>query len=133
MLKPEAITMGLIGEVLRRIIGKGLKITAMKLIRASKEEIEELYDMHRDKPFYEKLIKTIASMPILVMVVEGSDAVKVMRQLAGATDPSEAAKGTIRGDYGLNVTQNIVHTADGIENASREIRIFFKRDDVLEY
>jgi len=133
MLKPEAIAMGLIGEVLRRIESKGLKIAALKLIRASKKEIEDLYEMHKGKPFYERLIDAIASMPVVVMVVEGSNAIKVMRQLAGATNPSEAAKGTIRGDYGLNVTQNVVHTADGPENASREIRIFFKRDDVLEY
>jgi len=133
MLKPEAITMGLIGEVLIRIEKKGLKIAALKLIRASKKEIEALYEMHKGKSFYEKLINGIASMPVVIMVVEGLDAIKVMRQLAGATNPSEATKGTIRGDYGLNVTQNVIHTADGSEYALREIGIFFKRDDVLEY
>jgi nucleoside-diphosphate kinase len=133
MLKPEAIKMRIIGEIIRRIESKGLRVVALKLIKASKKHVEKLYEMHKDKPFYEKLVNWVASGPIVVMVVEGNSAINVMRELAGATNPAEAAPGTIRKDYGLNITQNVIHAADGPENALREIRIFFRRNNIFEY
>jgi len=132
-LKPEAVARGLIGEILTRIERKGLYIAAMKLMQMSREQAEKLYEMHRGKKFYEELIKHVTSSPVLAVVVEGPNAIKVLRKLAGATDPTEAEAGTIRGDYALQVTPNVIHAADSQENASREIPIFFSQKEILSY
>jgi len=132
-LKPEAVARGLIGEILMRIERKGLCIAAMKLTQMSREQAEKLYEMHRGKKFYEELIKHVTSSPVLALVVEGPNAIKVLRKLAGATDPTEAEAGTIRGDYALQVTPNVIHAADSRENASREIPIFFSQKEILSY
>lgn len=132
-LKPEAVARGLIGEILMRIERKDLCIAAMKLMQMSREQAEKLYEMHRGKKFYEELIKHVTSSPVLAVVVEGPNAIKVLRKLAGATDPTEAEAGTIRGDYALQVTPNVIHAADSQENASREIPIFFSQKEILSY
>ncbi|MET1123874.1 MAG: nucleoside-diphosphate kinase [Archaeoglobaceae archaeon] len=133
MLKPDAVQRGLIGEIIRRIERKGLKIVAMKMLRVDRALAERHYAEHRGKPFFEGLVDYITSSPVVAMVVEGKEAVKVVRTLVGATNPREAAPGTIRGDYGIDVGRNVIHASDSPESAEREINLFFKPDEILEY
>jgi len=132
-LKPGAVIRGLMGEIITRIERKGLKIAAMKLLRLNKEKAEELYEMHRGKTFFQELVAHVTSGPVLAMVVEGPNAIAVMRTLIGKTNPLEAGPGTIRGDYALNVTKNVIHASDSPENAEREIRIFFREEEIVNY
>jgi len=129
-LKPEAVLRGLMGEIIARIERKGLRIRAMKLHRMSREEAERLYDVHKGKEFFERLVRHVTSGPVLLMVIEGPRAVEAVRKLIGATDPVEAQPGTIRGDYGLDITQNIIHAADSPERALEEMRIFFTEEEI---
>ncbi|MGQ4891975.1 MAG: nucleoside-diphosphate kinase [Candidatus Njordarchaeia archaeon] len=133
MVKPDGVARGLIGEVISRIERKGLKIVAMKLIWMTKEQAEQLYAVHKGKPFYEGLIKYVTSGPVVVMVVKGPKAVEVIRSLIGATDPIKAAYGTIRGDYAMDISRNIVHASDSPENSLKERSIFFNEDEFLNY
>jgi len=132
-LKPDAIMRGLMGEIIARIERKGLKITAMKLLRLNREKAEELYEMHKGKEFFQELVAHVTSGPVLAMVIEGPNAIAVMRNLIGKTNPLNASPGTIRGDYALNVTKNVIHASDSPENAEREIRIFFREDEIVNY
>jgi len=124
---------GLIGEITARFEKKGLLITAMKLLWLSRDQAERLYQMHRGKEFYEKLVQHVTSGPVVAMVMEGPSAVSVVRSMIGKTDPTEAKPGTIRGDYALNVTKNVIHASDSPENAEREIKIFFKEGEIVRY
>lgn len=134
MLKPEAVTHRVIGEVIRRIESYGLRISALKLIHADpKTQVERLYEMHIGKPYYQKLLDHITAGPVVPMVVEGEDAVERMRRLIGTTDPTKAEVGTIRRDYGLSTTENVIHAADSPQNAEREIRIFFDEEEIVKY
>ncbi len=133
MLKPDAIQRGLIGELISRIERKGLKIAAMKLIQLDRKLAERQYEVHRGKGFFEELIKFVISSPVLVMVIEGEEAIKVIRGLMGATNPFEAAPGTIRGDLGLDLTKNLIHGSDSAETAAREIALFFGETEILDY
>jgi nucleoside-diphosphate kinase len=133
MLKPETIMRGLIGEVTARIEKRGFNVVAMRMVNVTPKQAETLYTMHKGKPFYNKLIRHILSGPVIVMVIEGPDVVKVLRQMIGATNPSRADIGTIRGDYGLTETKNVIHAADSLKNAKREIKIFFKSGEILSY
>ena len=124
--KPDAVERGLIGEIVGRLEAKGLRIVAADLRTIDEATAERHYAEHRDKPFFGDLVAFIGRSPALVMVVEGpDDAWKIVRGLMGATDPSEAAPGTIRGDLGLEVGENLVHGSDSAESADREIEIFF--------
>lgn len=129
-LKPEAVLRGLMGEIIARIERRGLRIRAMKLHRMTREEAERLYEVHRGKEFFERLVRHVTSGPVLLMVIEGPRAVAVLRRMIGATDPLEAQPGTIRGDYALDITRNIIHAADSRENAEREMRIFFTEEEI---
>ncbi|MCD6156841.1 MAG: nucleoside-diphosphate kinase [Euryarchaeota archaeon] len=133
MIKPDGVKRGLIGEVIRRLEQKGLKIVAMKMTILSKERAERQYEVHKEKPFYEDLIKYITSGPVVLMVVEGPSAVEVVRALVGSTDGRKATPGTIRGDFSLDIRKNIVHAADSKESAIREISIHFKEDEIIKY
>ena len=133
MLKPSTVTRGLIGNVLARIENKGLKIVAIKLTQMTQQQAEKLYAVHKGKPFYEELVRYVRSAPIVVMVVEGEEAVKVMRKLVGATNAKEAEPGTIRGDLANSNQKNAVHASDSVENAQNEMSIFFTPEEVLEY
>jgi len=133
IVKPGAVARGLIGEVISRIEKKGLKIVGLKMIKASKREAEELYSVHKGKHFYSELVDYITSSPIVVGVVEGEDAIQVVRRLIGPTNPKEAPPGTIRGDLGLSITQNVIHASDSKESAEREIKIFFREDEICSY
>ncbi|ADC64789.1 Nucleoside-diphosphate kinase [Ferroglobus placidus DSM 10642] len=133
MVKPDGVKRGLIGEVIKRIEQKGLKIVAMKMMEVSKELAEKHYAEHKEKPFFQSLISYITSGPVVAMVVEGKEAVKVMRNLVGKTNPIEASPGTIRGDFAMDIGRNIVHASDSLESAEREISLFFNEEEILSY
>ncbi len=132
-IKPEAIVRGLIGEIISRIERRGLTIAAMKLLQPTRVQAESIYEVHKGKTFYEPLVEHIASGPIFAMVVEGPNVVSFVRNMIGSTDPLEARPGTIRGDFALDVQKNIIHASDSLENAGREIPVFFKPDEILDY
>ena len=125
LIKPDGVRRGLTGEVLARIERKGLGIVAMDLRTVGKDLAETHYAEHVDKPFYGSLVEFITSGPLVALVAEGPRAIEAFRGLAGATDPVKAAPGTIRGDYALEVQDNIVHGSDSPDSAEREIKIFF--------
>ena len=125
MVKPDGVERGLVGEIVGRIEGAGLKVTSMRRLRLDRGMAERLYEVHRGKDFFERLVDHVTSGEVVLMVVEGEGAVRRVRELAGATDPAKAARGTIRGDFGTGVTENVVHTADSPESAERELRLFF--------
>jgi len=131
--KPETIMRGFIGEILSRFERKGFVINAMKLLWVTEEQAQRLYEMHKGKPFFNKLMEHITSGPIVALVVEGPNAVKVVRKMVGATNPAEAEPGTVRGDYSLENTCNSIHASDSPENAEREMKIFFKKEEILSY
>ncbi|MCD4845612.1 MAG: nucleoside-diphosphate kinase [Methanosarcinales archaeon] len=133
MIKPDGVQRGLIGEVISRIEKRGLKITAMKMHTLEKEIARSHYAEHESKGFFGSLIDFITSGPSVSMIIEGGNAVTVMRGINGATNPQEAAIGTIRGDFGLDTGRNIVHASDSVESAKREIAIHFKESDHSEY
>ena len=125
LIKPDGVRRGLAGEVLFRIERKGLRIVAMDMRVVGKDLAETHYAEHAGKPFYGSLVEFITSGPLVAMVVEGPRAIEAFRALAGATDPVKATPGTIRGDYALEVQDNIVHGSDSPDSAEREIKIFF--------
>ncbi|AEJ39940.1 Nucleoside-diphosphate kinase [Sulfobacillus acidophilus TPY] len=131
MVKPDGVRRGLVGEVIRRFEAKGLTLKAMKLIRVSPELAAQHYAEHREKPFYGELIQFITSGPAVPMVFEGREAVTVARTLMGATDPAKAVPGTIRGDFGLEITENVVHGSDSPESAEREIGLYFQPEELV--
>jgi nucleoside-diphosphate kinase len=130
MLKPSAVERGLLGEIISRFERKGLRILAMKMIRMRREEAERLYEVHRGKHFYEQLVSTIAGSRVVVMVLEGRSAISIVRKMIGATDPVNAEPGTIRGDLGLDITDNLVHASDSKESYEHEHRIFFEESEL---
>src|SRR5499427_2880912 len=125
LIKPDGVRRGLAGEVVSRIERKGLRIVAMDMRVVGKDLAETHYAEHAGKPFYGSLVEFITSGPLVAMVVEGPRAIEAFRALAGATDPVKATPGTIRGDYALEVQDNIVHGSDSPDSAEREIKIFF--------
>lgn len=133
IVKPDAVQRGLIGEVLHRLERRGLKFAGLKLMQISRETAEEHYGEHQGKGFYPGLVEFITSGPVVVGVVEGPDAIAVTRATAGATRPAEAAPGSIRADFGLTVGQNIIHASDKPESAEREIGLFFKPGELVDY
>lgn len=133
IVKPEGVQRGLIGEVLARFERKGLKAVGLKLIQIPREMAERHYAEHVGKPFYEGLVSHITSSPVVVGVLEGPEAISVARTMMGVTNPRAAAPGTIRGDYGLDISLNIIHGSDGQEAAQREIGIFFTPSELVSY
>ncbi|MEM1579376.1 MAG: nucleoside-diphosphate kinase [Archaeoglobaceae archaeon] len=133
MVKPDGVQRGLIGEIISRIEKKGLKIVALKMLKISREIAEKHYAEHSAKPFFSSLVSYITSAPVVAMVVEGRNAVKVVRKLVGSTNPAEADPGTIRGDFGLDLGRNVIHASDSLQSAEREIKLFFNEDEILEY
>ena len=126
LIKPDGVERGLIGEIISRLERKGLKLTAMDLRVADKATAEKHYAEHSDKPFFGELVDFITSAPLVAGVVEGPRAIEAWRQLAGGTDPvSKATPGTIRGDFALEVSTNVVHGSDSPDSAEREIAIWF--------
>jgi nucleoside-diphosphate kinase len=125
MVKPDGVARGLVGEVIRRIEDKGYQLREMRLFTIDESLAQTHYAEHSEKPFFGELVDFITSGPVVAMVVEGSDAVAGMRQIMGATNPLDAAPGSIRGDFATVITQNIVHGSDSLESAEREIGLFF--------
>ncbi len=125
LVKGDGVRRRLIGEIVRRVENKGLDIREMRLMDVSRELAEEHYTEHREKPFFGELVEFITTSPVVAMRVEGEGAIKVVRRLMGATDPAEAAPGTIRGDLALSMPDNLVHGSDSPESAARELKLFF--------
>jgi len=125
IIKPDGVAKGLIGEVIKRFENTGLKIAAMKMIHMSKKEAEGFYAVHRGKKFYDSLTDFMSSGPCVVMILEGPNAIAKNRELMGATNPQDAAPGTIREGYAANIERNIVHGSDAPETAAFEIGYFF--------
>lgn len=133
MIKPDAVQRKLIGEIVHRIERKGLKLVGAKLMTVSQSLAETHYGEHKERPFYNDLISFITSAPVFAMVVEGEDAVNVSRHIIGATNPTEASVGTIRGDLGLTVGRNVVHGSDSVESSEREIALWFDESEISSY
>ncbi|MGC9400549.1 MAG: nucleoside-diphosphate kinase [Anaerolineae bacterium] len=133
ILKPDAVQRGLIGRIIHRIERRGLRIAGMKMQWINRELAERHYSEHKGKPFYEPLLTFITSAPVVVMLVEGPEAIKVMRTMMGATNAKEAAPGTLRGDYGLSNRHNLIHGSDSPASAQREIDLFFKPEEIYDY
>ena len=133
IIKPDAVQRGLIGPIVTRFERRGLRIAGMKLIHIDRALAERHYAIHEGKPFYEPLIQYITSAPVVVMVLEGNHAIDIARRTMGATNPAEAAPGTIRADFGLEIGRNLVHGSDGADTASFEVPLFFDEDELLTY
>lgn len=131
LVKPNGVERGLVGEVTARFERRGFVLKGLKLLHAAPALAEEHYEEHREKPFFGELVAFLTSGPIVAMVVEGVSAVQVARTMMGATDPVNAAPGTIRGDYALEIGENVVHGSDGIESAEREIALYFSESELL--
>ena len=125
IVKPDGVRRALVGEVLRRVEAKGLRIAEMRMFTIDRPMAEEHYGEHREKPFFGELVDFITSGPVVAARLEGESAIEVWRTLMGPTDPVEAAPGTIRGDLGLIITENIVHGSDSPASAERELKLFF--------
>lgn len=131
IIKPDAVSRGLIGEIVKRFESAGLKIAAGKLLRLTPERAQAFYAVHKDRPFYAGLCAYMSSGPIFVSILEGEGAIMRNREIMGATDPAKAAPGTIRRDCGQDVEQNAVHGSDGTETAANEIAFFFRPDEIF--
>ena len=124
-LKPSAIRRGLIGEIISRFERKGLEIVDLRMLIMTNEMAREFYSVHEGKPFFDTLINTISGEKIVAAVLRGRDAISVVRKLVGATDPVKAEAGTIRGDWGLDITDNVIHASDSKESFEKEVKILF--------
>ncbi|HOJ68069.1 MAG TPA: nucleoside-diphosphate kinase [Candidatus Hydrogenedentes bacterium] len=133
MVKPDGVGRGLVGECIRRFERRGLKLVGLKFQRLTREMAETHYAEHQGKPFFEDLVAFITSGPTVQMVWEGRDAVSVVRRMNGATDSAQADPGTIRGDFSLSKQRNIIHASDSPETAAREIALYFKPEELLDY
>ena len=133
LLKPDAIHRGLVGGILARFERRGLKLVALKLIKVPGELAETYYLEHKGKPFYAGLVKYVTSSPSVALVLEGDEAVAVVRKMMGKTNAAEAEPGTIRGDFGIKIGRNLIHGSDSVATAKREIGLFFKPEELLDY
>ena len=131
IIKPDGVRKNLIGKILCRFEKAGLKVVAAKMLHLSKEQGEAFYAVHRARPFYNDLVSFISSGPVLVTVLEGEDAIAKNREIMGATNPKDAAAGTIRADFAESIDQNAVHGSDGVETARIEVNFFFKPEEVF--
>ena len=133
MLKPGVVNRRLVGEVISRLEKKGFKLVGLKMVHVSKELANEHYAEHSDKPFFSGLVDYITSGPVVAMVWEADDCVALMRKMCGATKPSEAAPGTLRGDYCIRTERNIIHSSDSDGSAEREINLWFKKGELYDW
>ena len=133
MIKPDGVQRRLVGKIIQRFEQAGLKIVAMKFLSVSKQLAEKHYEVHKGKPFYEGLIKYITSGPVVAMVVEGMNVIERVRNLVGVTDPQKAMPGTIRGDFAQHIGRNIIHASDSKETAEKEIKLWFSKDEIIDY
>ena len=133
LIKPDAVQRGLIGEITSRLENKGLKISGMKLMIVSEELAGRHYGEHVGKPFFDALVNFITSSPIVALAVDGDNAVAVVRNVMGATNPQDAANGSIRGDLGLSIGMNLIHGSDSPTSSERELALFFDESELLDY
>jgi nucleoside-diphosphate kinase len=131
LIKPDAMERGLAGAIIGRLQGEGLRLTALRMLHIGKNLAERHYAVHKEKPFFNDLVAYITCAPIVAAVFEGEGAVERIRKLMGATDPAKAAPGTIRKEYGLDLTRNTIHGSDSPENAEKEIALFFKKNEIF--
>ena len=130
IVKPDAVQRGLTGDIIKRLEQRGLRIIGMKLLQVNRELAQKHYDVHRERPFFVSLVEYITSSPVVVMALEGSDAIVAARTTIGATKPAEAAAGSIRGDFALEIGRNLVHGSDSPENGEIEVANFFREDEL---
>lgn len=133
MLKPGVLNRRIVGEVINRLERKGLKLVGLKMMNISEELAGKHYAEHEEKPFFGDLVSYITSAPVVAMVWQGDDCVTLVRKLCGATKPSEAAPGTIRGDFCLHTQFNVIHASDSDASAEREINLFFKPEEIIDW
>jgi nucleoside-diphosphate kinase len=133
LVKPDGVQRGLVGEIISRFERTGLKLVALKMLQMDKQMAVQHYAIHQGKPFFEGLVSFITSSPLIAAVFEGENAVEVVRKTMGATDPVKASPGTIRGDLALDIGRNVVHGSDSIENAQKEIGLFFSPEEIVSY
>lgn len=133
MVKPDGVQRGLIGDIINRFEKKGLKIVAMKMVSVSKELAEKHYGVHKGKPFFDPTVKYITSSPVVALVLEGYNAIDLVRTMMGKTNPADAASGSIRGDFGQFIGRNIVHGSDGTNTAEFEINLWFNPEEISNY
>ena len=133
LVKPDGVQRGLVGEIISRLERRGLRVLASKMLRVDEALAHRHYAAHLDRPFFPGLLKFITSSPVMALVFEGQRAVDVVRQVAGATDPLDAAPGTIRGDLALDKGQNLIHASDSAAASGEEIALFFQANEVLSY
>jgi nucleoside-diphosphate kinase len=130
IVKPDGVAGNLIGEVYRRFEQQGLKIVAARMLRLSQQQAEQFYEVHRERPFYKDLVRYMTSGPVIAQVIEGDNAIARNREIMGATDPKQAAAGTIRADLAKSIEQNVVHGSDAADTAAREIAFFFSGTEI---
>jgi len=133
LIKPDAIQRALAGQIISRLERKGLKIVAMKMLHMDKNLARRHYAIHKGKAFFDDLVSFITSSPLIAIVFQGENAVQIIRQMMGETDPAKALSGTIRGDFGIDVGHNLVHGSDSPQNAYREIHLFFSEEEIVDY
>ena len=133
ILKPDAVQRGLVGEIVTRFERKGLQIVAMKAMKIPQQLAETHYEPHRGKPFYPGLVKFMTSSPVIVLALAGKDVITISRKMMGATFGSKAEPGTIRGDFGVSNSFNLIHGSDSLESAQRELGLFFKADELVDW
>ena len=133
LCKPDAVQRGAVGRIIDRFERKGLKIAGVKMVAVDEELASRHYAEHVNKPFYQELRDFITSSPVIAMAIEGPNAVEIVRNLMGVTNPQNAASGTIRGDFGLGLTMNLVHGSDSLASAEREVALFFEPDELFDY
>jgi len=131
IIKPDAVAKGVIGKIIDRFESNGLRVAAMKKLQLSKTDAQNFYAVHKEKPFFNELVEFMVSGPVIVMVLEGENAVLKNRELMGATNPKEAKAGTIRADFAESIDANAVHGSDSLENAKKEINFFFSKREII--
>lgn len=132
IIKPDAVAKDVIGQIIARFEAAGLRVIAAKMLQLTKAEAERFYEIHKDRPFYQDLVKFMISGPVLVQVLEGENAILLNRSVMGATDPKQAQPGTIRADFATSIDENAVHGSDAPETAEKEIRFFFADEAICE-
>ena len=133
LVKPDGVQRGVVGEIINRLERRGLKLVGAKFLQVSQDLAETHYAVHKGKPFYEGLIAYITSAPVMAMVWEGPNAIVAVRQTMGATRPTEAAPGSIRHDFGLEVGRNLTHASDSVENGEQEVALWFSSGEIVQW
>jgi nucleoside-diphosphate kinase len=133
LVKPDGVQRGLIGEIIKRLENRGLRLIGAKFIQVSRELAEIHYGIHKGKPFYESLLEYITSAPVMAMAWDGPSAVAAVRQTMGATRPTEAAPGSIRHDFGLEIGRNLTHASDSVENGEKEVALWFSDSELVDW